>query len=88
MPDEDVIQRPQGVRIDGEQLKRQLALRGLTGRQLAKAAGVTEITVYRGCGGSRLAPSTLRKLVEALSAIPPMEGAELLVAGATGELDG
>ena len=83
VPVEDVVQRSQGVQIDPDRLARELAVRGLTARDLARVAGVPEHTLSQARHGHRrLRPQTLRKLVDALVSIPLIDGVELLLADA------
>lgn len=83
VPVQDVVQRSQGVQIDPDRLTRELAVRGLTARDLARVAGVPEHTLSAARHGHRrLRPATLRKLADALVSIPLIDGVELLLADA------
>lgn len=62
--------RRRGFAIDGAELERELAIRGLTAKQLAHAAGVSQDTVGRARRGMPVDPLTLNKLVDALERIP------------------
>jgi transcriptional regulator with XRE-family HTH domain len=67
------------VRLDRDRLDRQMAVRGLTARRLAALAGVAEATVSRARNGRTVAPTTMRKLVEALDGVAVVPGAAELL---------
>jgi transcriptional regulator with XRE-family HTH domain len=72
--------RNQGVRLDAGALDRQLALRGISARQLATLSGVAENTISQARRGHRrISEATLRKLTQGLLACPLMLGAELII---------
>ena len=55
--------RNQGIRLNAASLDRQLALRGLTARQLAHISGVSETAISQARNGRRrINERTLRKL--------------------------
>jgi transcriptional regulator with XRE-family HTH domain len=68
-----------GVRLDAEKLDHQLALRGITARQLAERSGVPEPTISRARHGRPISESTLRRLSRALFETPLLLGADLLI---------
>jgi transcriptional regulator with XRE-family HTH domain len=72
--------RNQGIRLDAGALDRQLALRGISARQLAVLSGVPENTISQARRGHRrITEKTLRKLTEGLLACPLLLGAELVI---------
>jgi transcriptional regulator with XRE-family HTH domain len=72
--------RNQGIRLDAGALDRQLALRGISARQLAALSGVPENTISQARRGHRrITERTLRKLTQGLLACPLMIGAELII---------
>jgi transcriptional regulator with XRE-family HTH domain len=72
--------RNQGFRLDAAALDRQLALRGITARQLAALSNVPENTISQARRGHRrMSEKTLRKLTQGLLACPLLLGAELVI---------
>ena len=63
------------VPLDRQRLDRELALRGLTARELAALAGVGEATISRARNGRTVTPATMRKLAVALTSVPVVTGA-------------
>ena len=64
------------VRLDRDRPSdREMAVRGLTARQLAALAGVAEATLSRARNGRSVTPITMRKLVEALDSAAVVPGA-------------
>lgn len=74
------LPRRSGVSIDVPRLDYEMARRAITQRQLARQAGVPEVTLSRARHGRRVTNSTLRRLSTALLQIPLMVGADLLIA--------
>jgi len=68
-----------GHRLNVLALKRALAERGLSQRQLAKKADVSEATIAHAMGGQYLDPMTVRKLAKTLASIPVIESAAELL---------
>jgi transcriptional regulator with XRE-family HTH domain len=76
----DTQPRHQGIRFDAGALDRQLALRGISARQLATLSGVPENTISQARRGHRrISEKTLRKLTAGLLSCPLMLGAELII---------
>jgi len=75
----NTLSRRSGVLLDVARLDYELARRGATQRDLAKIAGVPEVTISRGRHGRHLRESTLRRLTTALLEMPVLAGAELLI---------
>ena len=67
------------ARVSRDRLDRELACRGWTGSDLARAAGLSAATISAARRGGRVAPRTLRKIVEALLKAPVLAGAEELL---------
>lgn len=65
--------------IDADALRRELGRRGMTQAQLAAVAGLSEATVSHAMVGRRIAWTTIRKMARALTAIPTLPGADVLV---------
>jgi len=76
----EAMARLAGVRIDPQRLDFELARRGLRQRELAERSGVGEVTISRARHGYAVAPATLHRLVRALADIPPLDGADLILA--------
>lgn len=68
-----------GVAINRDVLCRELARRGWTGVDLARAAHVSNATVSSACAGKRVSPVTLRLIAEALAAAPTLREIESLL---------
>lgn len=58
------------VRIRGDALRIQLAVRGMSQADLARSAGLSEATVSAAARGLPVASHTLRRIGEALAAQP------------------
>ncbi len=71
---------PFGVRIDAAKLRHAMRIRGLTGTELARRAGVSQATISHTINGRRIHPGTLRAINAALHSVPPLEDVEALVA--------
>ena len=76
-----------GVRIDGDELQRALAVRGLLQQDLARLAGVSETGVSLAIRGRPVRPSTFGRIARALAAAPviELEGAERLFMAEPGD---
>lgn len=68
-----------GVMVSRRQLEREMALRGWSAVDLARAAGVSGATITAARGGKRLAPKTVRLLARALASAPPVDGIDRLL---------
>ncbi len=70
-----------GIRIDGDELRRALAMRGLLQQDLARLAGVSETGVSLAIRGRPVRTSTFGRIARALEAAPviELEGAERLL---------
>ncbi len=60
------------ITLDGAELRRQLAVRGIGQSQLAQVAGVAPSVVSGALHGRPLAPRTVGRLARALAAIEPI----------------
>lgn len=71
-----------GVRIDGEELRRALAKRGLLQQDLAQLSGLSETGISLAIRGRPVRPSTFGKILRALEEAPVIElpGADALLA--------
>lgn len=67
------------VQLDGAGLRRELARRGMTQAELAKAAGVTEPTVSHAIAGKMVSYLTIRKLARALTVTPVLPGTDGII---------
>ena len=67
-------------RLDASRLRRELAIRGLTGKAFAKRARVATATLSHAMTGRAITPGTVEKIVQTLARIQPMPGAGDLVA--------
>ncbi len=75
-----VIRPRAGIRLDHARLDYELARRGISAAELSAASGVHEVVLSRARHGASIREATFRRIVTALLAIPPLEGAaELLV---------
>jgi transcriptional regulator with XRE-family HTH domain len=79
MPDSAPTPRT-GVLLDRAKLDYELALRGITARELGARIGVNEITLSHARNGRCVREGTLRRIAEGLRAIPQLEGAADLLA--------
>jgi DNA-binding Xre family transcriptional regulator len=57
----------------------ELARRGWAHTDLARAAGISPPTVSAAVAGRPVAPSTLRKIADALASTPVVEGIDVLL---------
>ena len=71
---------PFGVRVDAVELRHAMRIRGLTGADLARRAGVSQATISHTINGRRIHPATLRAISAVLHSVPPLEDVEALVA--------
>jgi transcriptional regulator with XRE-family HTH domain len=69
------------VVLDVNALGRELARRGWNLRDLARAAGISAPTASAARAGRPISPASLRLIVRALLATPPLEGVDSLLAG-------
>jgi hypothetical protein len=72
--------RRSGVRLDPDRLDFELGRRGLTARRLSEFAKVHEVTLSRARHGHPVAERTLGRITHALLGVPPLVGADLLLA--------
>ena len=70
---------PFGVAIKGDVLRQQMRLRGLTGTELARLAGLSDATISNALAGRRVHPGTFRRIVVQLAKLDVIAGAEALV---------
>lgn len=75
-----VVRRVSSVRIDGERFGQLLASRGLSLAAAAAASGVSERTIRTMRAGGFVAAPTLKRVYEAVNALPALAGAELVAA--------
>lgn len=68
------------ARVNVEQLKRQLALRGWNGVDLAYHSGVTPATVSAAMQGREVSTTTIAKIAAALVRTPVLAGVDELLA--------
>jgi transcriptional regulator with XRE-family HTH domain len=73
------------VRLNRAGLDRELSRRGLTGTELARLAGITPETFSRIRCGAATRAETFKAIAAALSSIPIIEGADLLLGPTAGE---
>lgn len=67
-----------GAPANGAKVRREMVARGLDGRALSQASGISEVTISHLLNGRPVRHSTLRRVAEALARIPELPGAELL----------
>ena len=67
------------ARVSRDRLDRELACRGWTANDLARAAGVSAATISGVRKGGRVAPLTLRKIAIALTQAEVVPGVEQLL---------
>jgi transcriptional regulator with XRE-family HTH domain len=70
--------RETGLRLDSVALRRQMALRGLAGSDLAALARVSAPTITAALAGRSLSPRSARRIAQALVNAPVVLPAELL----------
>jgi transcriptional regulator with XRE-family HTH domain len=70
-----------GVVIRREVLGREVARRGWTLADLAKAAGLSGATVTAASAGRPVSPGSLRRIAGALASVPPLDGVDELLLG-------
>jgi transcriptional regulator with XRE-family HTH domain len=68
------------VKINPEQVRKALAVRGLDQKQLAALAGVTPQTISHAMHGRPVSATTLQSIAGALLRLPVLPGTEDLVA--------
>ena len=66
--------------LNADRLRYEMHIRGLTGDELARMAGVTANTLSRGLGGKPVTMRTLRRMTSALLTQPPLRVMADLVA--------
>jgi transcriptional regulator with XRE-family HTH domain len=66
--------RGYGIAADGRALRRARRIRGVTGAELAKCAGVSAATVSQAENGHRVHPRMLKAIAVALASIEPVPG--------------
>jgi transcriptional regulator with XRE-family HTH domain len=71
---------PFGVVVRADILRQQMRLRGLTGADLGRLAGLSDATISNALAGRRLHPSTFRKIAAHLARVEVVPGAEALAA--------
>ena len=75
-----------GVRIDPARLDRELARRGWSATDLARAAGCSASTISGARRGRTVTSDTLRKIACALELAPVMPGIDYLLGSENGSL--
>jgi DNA-binding Xre family transcriptional regulator len=68
-----------GVRLDRAKLDYELALRGITARELGRRIGLSEVALSRARHGHAIREATLRRIADGLRGIPPVDGAAALL---------
>jgi DNA-binding Xre family transcriptional regulator len=68
------------VALDVGALRREMALRALTGAELASIAGISEATVSHMVNAHRVEHGTVRKVCRALMLTPVVPGADAIIA--------
>ena len=69
-------------RLRSDVLRRELAVRGLTGYAFAEVSGLTPETLSRLLNGRPANAATVRAIVEALARVPVLNGADRLIEAA------
>jgi transcriptional regulator with XRE-family HTH domain len=77
---------PMGVRLNPTRLDRELARRGWSATDLARAAGCSASTISGARRGRTVTNDTLRKIAAALEVAPIMPGVDYLIASENGSL--
>ena len=67
-----------GIRFNPVALRRQMALRGLSGTDLAAEARISAPTMSAAMAGRSLSPQTVRSIAAALTRIPAIVSEDLL----------
>ena len=70
--------------LDGDELRRQLTLRGMTAADLARLASVSAPTVSQALRGRPLSPHSVKAIVNALARVNPLPAAPGLIAAISG----
>ncbi len=70
---------PFSVRIDPHELRHAMRIRGLTGTELARRAGVSQATISHALNGRRIRPATLRRINAVLRGVRPLNSVKALV---------
>ena len=70
-----------GLQFDRAELRRQMALRGLSGSDLAELGGISAASVSHALAGRPVSPATFRKICSALSARPELAAGVALLSG-------
>ncbi len=68
-----------GIALNTEALDREIARRGWTSRDLARAAGLCEATISTARSGKRISPQTLRLIALALTKAAPVSAIDSLL---------
>lgn len=68
-----------GVTVLPSALRHQMAVRGMSGRELAEVAGVSPASVSHAMAGRPISPATLQKICAALATRQVLEGAAALL---------
>lgn len=67
------------VTLDSERLRRELVRRGWNATELAHAARLSNATVSAACRGRAISPTSVRLIVKALIAQPPLPEIDALL---------
>jgi transcriptional regulator with XRE-family HTH domain len=70
-----------GITLRSDALRREVARRGLTLADLARAAGISGPTVTAARSGRPVSPASAKRIVAALKAAPPIDGLDELLLG-------
>lgn len=70
-----------GLAVRADVLAREVARRGWTLADLAKAAGLSGATMTAARAGRPISPRSLRRIAAALASAPPLEGVDDLLLG-------
>lgn len=68
-----------GIALNKDTLDRELARRGWTSRDLARAAGLCEATICTARSGKRVSPQTIRLIAVALTKAAPVKAIDSLL---------
>lgn len=68
-----------GYVVDGAELRHQLALRGLSARDLAETSGLSEATISHALSGRPVSVHTIRAVVTTLDRVKPFAGVDALL---------